>query len=352
MIDVAALRQTEQQDLILRTLCVMISRMPRLAISALAACATLAAQNFPLVIVEKKAGAVGFYSPDGKRLAGVKIGEYPHEIVLAPDGRTAYISDNGILWMQNAGEGGNTISIVDVKSRTKLGTIDLGKNRRPHGLALDAKRNRLLSTTENPDGLLLMDLNTRKVVRRYDVQGEDPHMVMLSPDGETAFVSNTTTSTIAAIHLETGKTKLIPTDKRPQGGVLSKDGKLIYMTNSDGNSITILDVARQENIGRIETGKGPNRIALTPDGKTLVYSMLTDETFGFVDIAARKQTLTVKLPGPPLSMTMSPDGAYAFVGVQDHDTVVVVSVPQRKIVKTFKTPAGAGPDPVLALATR
>ncbi len=323
--------------------------MIRLAASVVTFCAVLAAQNFPLVIVEKKAGAVGFYSPDGKRQAGVKIGVHPHEIVLAPDGRTAYISNNGILWMQNPGEGGNTISIVDVKSRANLGTIDLGNNRRPHGLALDAKRNRLLSTIENPDGLLLIDLNTRKVVRKYDVQGEDPHMVMLSPDGETAFVSNTSTNNIAAIHLESGRTKLIPTDKRPQGGVLSKDGKLIYMTNSDGNSITILDVARQENIGRIETGKGPNRIALTPDGKTLVYSMLADETLGFVDITARKQTLVLKLPGPPLSMLMSPDGAYAYVGVQDHDTVAIVSVPGRKIVTTFKTPAGAGPDPVLAL---
>ena len=323
---------------------------PRLAL--LLAAATLAAQTFTLAIVEKKAGAVGFYSPDGKREAGVKIGTHPHEIVLAPDGRTAYISDNGILWMTEAGAGGNTISIVDVRSRTKLGTIDLGNHRRPHGLALDAKRNRLLSTTENPDGLLLIDLNTRKVARKYDVQGEDPHMVMLSPDGETAFVSNTATSTIAAIHLATGKTKLIPTDKRPQGGVLSKDGRLIYMTNSDGNSITILDVTKQENIGRIETGKGPNRIALTPDGKTLVYSMLADETLGFADIAARKQTLVLKLPGPPLSMTMSPDGAWAYVGVQDKDTVAIVSIAERKIVKTFKTPEGAGPDPVLALAAR
>jgi YVTN family beta-propeller protein len=323
--------------------------MIRSVAALLAVCLTLSAQNFPLAIVEKKAGAVGFYSPEGKRLAGVRIGEHPHEIVLAPDGRMAYISNNGILWMQDAGQGGNTISIVDVKSRANLGTIDLGEYRRPHGLALDARRNRLLSTIENPDGLLLVDLGTRKVVRKYDVRGEDPHMVMLSPDGETAFVSNTTTSTIAAIHLDSGRTKLIPTDKRPQGGVLSKDGKLIFMTNSDGNSITILDVAKQENIGRIETGKGPNRIALTPDGKTLVYSMLAEEALGFVDIAARKQTLVLKLPGPPLSMLLSPGGAYAYVGVQDHDTVAIVSVSGRKIIRTFKTPAGAGPDPVLAL---
>lgn len=319
-------------------------------IAAFAAVAT--AQNFPLVIVEKKAGAVGFYSPEGKRLAGVKIGEHPHEIVLAPDGRTAYISDNGILWMQYAGEGGNTISIVDVKNRSKIGVIDLGNYRRPHGLALDAKRNRLYSTIENPDGLLAIDLATRKVIRKYDVQGEDPHMVLLSPDGETAFVSNVSTATIAAIHLASGKTKLIPTDKRPQGGVLSKDGKLIYMTNSDGNSITIIDVAKQENIGRIATSKGPGRIDVTPDGKAVIYNLQAGEGVGWADIASRKQTHEVKLPGPPLSMTLSPDGAHAYIGVQDHDTVAIVSVADHKIVKTFKTPANAGPDPVMALAAR
>ena len=61
----------------------------RLETTLLLACAaTLPAQNFPLAIVEKKAGAVGFYSPEGKRLAGVKVGEHPHEIVVAPDNRT------------------------------------------------------------------------------------------------------------------------------------------------------------------------------------------------------------------------------------------------------------------------
>src|SRR5688572_32608846 len=60
----------------------------------------------------------------------LKIGEHPHEIVVAPDNRTAYVSDNGILRMQYAGEGGNTISIVDLKDRKKIGVIDLGNYRR------------------------------------------------------------------------------------------------------------------------------------------------------------------------------------------------------------------------------
>lgn len=316
----------------------------------IAASALSFAQNFPLAIVEKKAGAVGFYSPEGKRLAGVKVGEHPHEIVLSADKSLAYVSDNGILWMQYAGEGGNTISIVDMKSRSKVGAIDLGSYRRPHGMALDAKRNRLLSTIENPDGLLLIDLNTRKVLRKYDVQGEDPHMVILSPDGEYAFVSNTSTSTLAAIHLESGKTKLIPVDKRPQGATRSHDGKLLYITCSEGNSIVIIDIGRQEVVGRIATGKGPGRVAMTPDGKTLVYNLQPGEGVGFADIATRKQTREIRLPGPPLSLTMSPDGKYVYAGVQDKDTVVAISVADQRIVRSFKTPEGAGPDPVLPLA--
>lgn len=322
--------------------------LSRLAL-VIAGSTVLSAQNFPLAIVEKKAGAVGFYSPEGKRLAGVKVGEHPHEIVLSPDKTLAYVSNNGILWMQYAGEGGNTISIVDVKQRRLAGVIDLGKYRRPHGMALDAKRNRLLCTIENPDGLLLIDLSTRKILRKYDVKGEDPHMVILSPDGEYAFVSNTSSATIAAVHLESGKTKLIPVDKRPQGAVRSQDGKSLYVTCSDGNSIVILDMAKQEITGRIATGKGPGRVAVTPDAKTLVYNLQPGEGVGFADLASGKQTHEIRLPGPPLSLTMSPDGRYVYTGVQDKDTVVVISVADRKIVRTFKTPEGAGPDPVLPL---
>ena len=325
---------------------VMLSR----AVLLIASSIFLSAQNFPLAIVEKKAGALGFYSPEGKRVAGVKVGEHPHEIVLSPDKSHAYISDNGILWMQYAGQGGNTISIVDMKQRKKVGVIDLGSYRRPHGMALDARRNRLVCTIENPDGLLLIDLNTRKVLRKYDVQGEDPHMVILSPDGEYAFVSNTSTAAIAAIHLQSGKTKLIAVDKRPQGAVRSHDGKSIYVTNSEGNSIGILDIAKQEITGRIATGNGPGRVVVTPDGKTLVYNLQAGEGVGFADLASRKQTHEIRLPGPPLSLTMSPDGQYVYAGVQDKDTVVAISVADRKITRTFRTPEGAGPDPVLPLA--
>jgi YVTN family beta-propeller protein len=216
-------------------------------------------------------------------------------------------------------------------------------------MAIDPGSGRLAVTIENPDGMLLIDLKQRKVLRKYGVDGGDPHMVLFGPGGEPAYVSNTATNTLAAVQLAGGKVQLIPVGARPQGGVLSHDGGRIYLTNSDGNSISIIDTAKNAVVGEIAAGKGPGRVALTPDGKTLVYNLQMGEAVGFADVASRKQTATVPLGGRPLSLTLSADGRTAYAGVQDQDKVFVLSVPERKIVQVIRTPEGAGPDPALPL---
>jgi YVTN family beta-propeller protein len=327
----------------------MTRKLLLLSLLALLLATGLRAGEAAFAVGEKIANSVGFYDSAGKRVGGVEVGKHPHEMVLSPDGRFLYITDNGILWMTEAGEGGNTISIIDVNGQKKAGVIDLGEYRRPHGIDLDPNSPRMVVTIENPDGLLLIDREKRTVLRKYDVEGEDPHMVLLGPKAEWAYVSNTATATIAAVHLESGDVRLIPTDARPQGAVRSRDGKRIYVTNSDGNSISIIDTEKKERAGVIKTGAGPGRIALTPDGKTLVYNLGAGHAVGFADLATGEEVAVAPIGGQPLSLTMSADGKLAYAGIQDQDKVVVVSVPERKLVRSFQTPKQAGPDAVLLL---
>ncbi|MBI4874908.1 MAG: YncE family protein [Acidobacteria bacterium] len=302
-----------------------------------------------LAVIEKAAGYVGFYTAEGQRAGQVKVGAFPHEAVLSSDGRLLYVTDNGVLWLTDEGDGGNTVSIVDVRGMRKTGAIDLGRFRRPHGIALDPATGRLLVTTEKPHRLLLIDPVARKVLRDYDVQGKTPHMAAFGPGGEWAFASNTDSNTVAAIHLASGKTKLIPTAARPQGCVLEPGGKRLFVADSDGNRISIIDVRELKVVGEIATGKGPGRIAITPDGKTLVYNTGMDGGVGFANVAARKQVATIPLGGRTMSLTMTPDGQRAFTGIQDQDKVFVISVSDRKVVQVIQTPKAAGPDPALPL---
>ena len=299
-----------------------------------------------LAVVEKKAGKVGFYSDEGQRLGEVQVGAYPHEMVFSPDRRLLYVTDNGMLWMTDKGAGGNTISIIDVKTRQKAGVIDLGSFRRPHGIAVVHGTGELIVTIENPFGLLRIDPQARKVVRSYPVHGDSPHMVVAGPHG-SAWVSNSGSGIVAALDLATGAfMKLIPTGKNPQGGTLTRDGKHLYVTNMESNTISVIDVRKREVAGEIQTGVGPARAVLTPDQKTLVYNLQTGQAMGFADTATRKETARIPLPGQPLSLSLSRDGRTAYLGIQDSDKIVIVSVPQRKIIRVFDTPPGAGPDTI------
>jgi YVTN family beta-propeller protein len=302
-----------------------------------------------LLIGEKVSNTVGFYTPDGRRLGTAEAGKHPHEIVLSHDGVHAYVSDNGILWMTDAGEGGNTISIIDVARRKREGVIDLGQYRRPHGMDIDKRTGRMVVTVENPAGLLLVDPKEKKLLRFFDVKGASPHMVRLGSDGKFAYVSNTASATLAAVDLDTGNVKLIPTDARPQGATLSSDGKLLYLTNSDGNSISIVDTVKNERVGTIETGKGPGRIGLTPDGGTLVYNLQAGSAVGFADVKAGKQVASIDLAGPPLSLQLSADGKRAYAAVQSLDKVYVLSVPDRTIIRVIEGSQGSGPDAVVPI---
>lgn len=302
-----------------------------------------------LAVLHKGAGSLGFYTLAGGHLAEVAVGSHPHEMVLSADGRYAYVTDNGTMRIEEAGTGGNTVSVVDLVGRKRVALISLGEFRRPHGIDIDPNTGRLAVTTELPDRLLVIDSATRRIVRAFQPKGKTAHMVKWGPGGRWAFVSNSNSACVAAVDTHTGAVKLIPTGERPEGSALSPDGSRLYVVNREAARITIIDTGRKEQAGEIRTGNGPVRIAVTPDGKQLVYALMHDRQVEFADPASGKILGRVPLDGRPVSLTLSPDGKLAFASAQDDDTVYVVSVPERKVVRRFKTAAGAAPDPVLLL---
>jgi YVTN family beta-propeller protein len=308
------------------------------------------AQTAAFVVGEKAAGSIGFYDAEFHRMGGAKVGTHPHEIVLTPDKKTLYVADNGVMWMTETAPGDNTVSIVDVASMKRTGTIDLGQFRRPHGITYDPNSNRVYATTEKPSKLLALDPKTLKVIRTYDVKGQAPHIVKLDAKAEWAYVSNTDTGNLSAIELSSGEVISMPSGERPQGQAMSPDGKTIFVANSGGNSISIFDLAQKKNIGRIETsGKAPVRLVVSNNGKTLIYALQEGRTVGFADIASRKELTEIPLNGRPVSMSLSLDGKLAYCSVQEEDEINIISVADRKVLEVVHTPKGTGPDPVVPL---
>jgi len=263
-------------------------------------------------------------------------------VVFSPDRKLVYVTNNGVMrWMDDA-DGGNTVSIVDVKARKKVGEISTGEFRRPHGIDLDPVTGLLAVTCEKPDRLLLIDPVARKVLRDYPTGGKVSHNVTLDNGAVWAYVSNITSNNIGAVNLYTGEVIEIPTGEGPQDCTISKDGRELYVACS--NYVSIIDIETKTEVGKI--GNGAVRIDITPSGRQLVCGV-QPAAMEFINPVTRRVIGRVELPGDPYSISISQDGTFAFTGAETDNEFYVISIPLRRIVRNIKTIEGARPDPVL-----
>jgi len=303
----------------------------------------------PLLLISQKASkSIGWYTLGGELLAEAPVSDHPHEIVLSPDGQRLYVTDNGVMQIEFAGEGGNKVSIIDVPGRKKVGEVDLGQWRRPHGIAL-CPDGTLLATSEAPDQLLVIDTAEQEIVRTFDTGGETPHIVHCSEDSTQAYVSNARSRTVARIDLETGERELLETGDRPEGSCLSPDYSTLYVAHRDADKIVAIDTADWSILGEIATPGAPVRCGVSGDGQTLAYGLFAGQGVGFADLATMAEVGRVATVGPTVSLEMAAGGETALACAQDHDTCYMLSIPQRSITRTIQVKAGSGPDPLLLL---
>lgn len=294
-----------------------------------------------LVVVEKVAGSIGFYDENGNHIKSLSVGKLPHEIVITPDSKYAFVTINGSLRYVDDVEGGNTVQVINLEKMELEKPIQLGKFRRPHGIFYDQVSKLLAVTVENPGRLLIIDPEKRKIISDYDNYGKTPHMVSLSPGAEYAFISNTQSESLTILNLKTESVNVVRVGNKPQESVLSADGKFLYVACD--NHIAVVDLNNKILIGTI--GRGANRIKLVKDGSLLVYSS-TKRGFGFANPLTYKEVFHLDIPFRSFSMNVSPDEKYLYLAAEEQNLIYVASLDEMKIVKKIKLPDGTNPDPV------
>ena len=91
-----------------------------------------------LLVVQKGDHSLGYYDfHSGAELHRLSLDPFPREMALAPDGRRAYVGHFGVALAEDPGADGRTVSVVDLRRRRRVGSLDCGEYRRPLGVAVD-----------------------------------------------------------------------------------------------------------------------------------------------------------------------------------------------------------------------
>jgi YVTN family beta-propeller protein len=112
----------------------------------------------------------------------------------------------------------------------------------------------------------------------------------------------------------------------------------LYVTNSDGDDVTVIDAVANETRGRIEVGPHPHGIAV-PASQDFVYVTIEGRKPGeLVTIDPRTDKVIRRMDvGPaPNQLAVTPDGKFAYVPCSD-GFWDVVDLKEQKVIKRIST---------------
>ncbi|HET7101465.1 MAG TPA: hypothetical protein VFJ52_09975, partial [Terriglobia bacterium] len=169
-----------------------------------------------LVVANKGNHTLGIVDPvAGREIATItETGVTGHEVIVSPDGRTAYVPIYGNSGVGKPGTDGRTIDVIDLASRKVVSTINLGRPMRPHCAHFSPTDGMLYVSTELADSVTIIDPKTNTVVGSIPTGQPESHMFAFSHDGRRIYTANVGPGTVSVLDVAARKTlAIIPISK-------------------------------------------------------------------------------------------------------------------------------------------
>jgi YVTN family beta-propeller protein len=318
---------------------------------------------------------------NNKVLNKIKVGRYPHSVVVDSGNKMAYVSNE---WADN-------VSVVDLSKAAVTDTLKTGDG--PAGLALSADGRFLYVVNSFSSDISILDLGTGEEIRRF-AAGNNPTGIELSPDGKTIYVPSrraliapygdtlrTELTIINGVRQRVAERKEIESAYLMENVAFTPSGDMAFMTMlrpknyvpsiqvEQGFIMTYgIIVIEQKDNGRVAQllidepnsfYSDPFDIVITPDGKKAfmtssgvncisvinidsVRAILNESSpemlrnyANNLGISRRFITKRIKTGADPKGLALSPDGKLLYVAEQLEDKVSVISTEKLETVKTI-----------------
>jgi YVTN family beta-propeller protein len=189
----------------------------------------------------------------------------PYNMYFTPDGKYAIV----------VAEAKQSLDFRDAQTMKLVESVKVNCKGVDH-MDFTADGRFLIASCEFAAELLKVDVANRKVVGSIHLeQGGMPQDVKTSPDGKVFYVADMMANGVYLIDPDSFKRiDFIATGKGTHGLYVSRDSKVLYISNRGEGSITVLDLATRKPVAKwqIPHGGSPDMGGVSADGKVLWLS--------------------------------------------------------------------------------
>jgi YVTN family beta-propeller protein len=122
----------------------------------------------------------------------------------------------------------------------------------------------------------------------------------------------------------------------PSAGDLAFHGVQVYVTNSAGNTVDVVDAANDQVVQTIHGIELPHGVVFSPDARRVYISNESESVLDVVDRESAKILKKIALSGHPNNLTITKDGRRVLVGIrEDPGSVDIIDTRSLERTKTI-----------------
>ena len=280
----------------------------------LATLASFAAGAAPLAYVPNEGSStVSVIDTASDAVVGeIATGGKPRGFVVGADGTTGFVAEQPDL-----------LGVVDVVGKRMIRSLAICAS--PDGLGIS--RNGLLVAVacQGSNQVVFFDVTSQTLAFAVPVRGKNPEHAEFAPDGRFVFVSAEDGQTVDVIDVtRRAQIAQIPVGARPRSIAFSPDSLRAFVAAEGSNELYVIDAVGFKVLARIKVGSDSNGVLMGPNGGRLYVSNGGDGTVSVIDIPTQLVLATIPVRQGPSNMAITPDGRKLYVACGRSGTVSVI----------------------------
>ncbi|MDP6040444.1 MAG: beta-propeller fold lactonase family protein, partial [Candidatus Latescibacteria bacterium] len=190
------------------------------------------------------------------------------------------------------------------------------------------------NTSENR--ITVVETTTHQVAATIEV-GAAPLDLAVSGDSRLVYVTNSQAQSISVIDVlslteRPVRIRVSTSGSGPYGVAVSSDGSRLYVTDIDGGQVLVIDAERGITTARISVVSSPRSLVLSPDN-TRLYVAGFDGNISVIDTNALSVVATI-LTGDSgvFRLALSSDGSRLYATDRVNAQLIVIDVAQNRVI--------------------
>ena len=276
----------------------------------------------------------------------IKTGNGPHEIAVSPNQKYAVVVNYG-----TNKDRGDSVSLIEIETMEIINTFSHKVISAPHGLQWFNDNKHILVTAEDNHHIVKLNPLNGNIKGVAKTDSVVSHMLVISPDQSIAAVASMGSGDVSIIDLKTFKLiKRITTGKGAEGIDISADGKHLWVTNREVDTVTIINLQSLAVIKTLDSVGFPIRVKITSNLKYALVSNATANSLSIFDATTFELIKTLKLTLSdiaqnqqfPVGVLIDPNDRFAYIAHSGIDKISVIDLKSLERISIIES--GPGPD--------